>query len=89
MHSAQHYRQRAAQVRRLRESVLDPALLKQLETVANEYDQIADHIDKPPATSRPAGFAARAVSQSSIILAISIIPSWSTILSLRPGTSAR
>ena len=54
MHSAQHYRQRAAQVRRLRESVLDPALLKQLETVANEYDQIADHIDKPPATSRPA-----------------------------------
>ncbi len=38
MHSAQHYRQRAAQVRRLRESVLDPALLKQLETVANEYD---------------------------------------------------
>src|SRR5947207_2320051 len=44
----------AAQVRRLRESVLESALLKQLETVANEYDQIADHIDKPPAISRPA-----------------------------------
>ena len=58
MHSAQHYRQRAAQVRRLRESVLDPALLKQLETVANEYDQIADDMDKPPATSRPADHAA-------------------------------
>ena len=58
MHSAQHYRQRAAQVRRLRESVLDPALLKQLETVANEYDQIADHMEKPPATSRPADHAA-------------------------------
>jgi len=54
MHSAQHYRQRAAQVRRLRESVLDSALLKQLETVANEYDQIADEMDKPLATSRPA-----------------------------------
>ena len=58
MHSVQHYRQRAVQVRRLTESVLDPALLKQLETVANEYDQIADDMDKPPATSRPADHAA-------------------------------
>jgi hypothetical protein len=47
MHSAQRYRQRAAQVRRLTESVLDPALLQQLETVANEYDQIADHLERP------------------------------------------
>ena len=54
MHSAQHYRHRAVQVRRLTESVSDPALLKQLQTIANEYNQIADHIDKPPATSRPA-----------------------------------
>ena len=54
MHSAQHYRQRAVQVRRLTESVSDPALLKQLQTIANEYNEIADHIDKPPATSRPA-----------------------------------
>jgi hypothetical protein len=54
MHSAQHYRQRATQVRRLTESVLDPALLQQLKTVANEYDQIADDIDKSQATSRPA-----------------------------------
>ena len=54
MHSAQHYRHRAVQVRRLTESVSDPALLKQLQTIANEYNEIADHIDKPPATSRPA-----------------------------------
>jgi hypothetical protein len=54
MHSAQHYRQRAVQVRRLRDSVVDSALLKQLETVANEYDQIADDMRKLPATSRPA-----------------------------------
>jgi hypothetical protein len=47
MHSAQHYRQRAAQVRRLTESVLDPALLQQLESFANEYDQIADHLERP------------------------------------------
>ena len=47
MHSAQRYRQRAAQVRRLTESVLDPALPQQLETVANEYDQIADHLERP------------------------------------------
>ena len=58
MHSAQHYRHRAVQVRRLTESVSDPALLKQLETIANEYDQIADHMEKPPATSRPADHAA-------------------------------
>jgi hypothetical protein len=42
MHSAQHYRQRAAQVRRLRESILDPALLEHLKIIARDYDQIAD-----------------------------------------------
>jgi hypothetical protein len=47
MHSAQHYRKRAAQVRRLTESVLDPALLEQLKIVANEYDQLADAMEKP------------------------------------------
>src|SRR5437763_16919297 len=46
MHSAQHYRQRAAQVRRLRESILDTALLEQLKIIASDYDQIADDMEK-------------------------------------------
>jgi hypothetical protein len=54
MHSARHCRQRAAQVRRLTESVLDPVLLEQLQIVASDYDQIADDMDELPATSRPA-----------------------------------
>jgi hypothetical protein len=63
MHSARHYRQRAAQVRRLTESVLDPVLLEQLKIVASDYDQIADDMDKlPEPTSQSSGFAARAVS---------------------------
>ena len=53
MHSAQHYRQRAAQVRRLTESVLDPALLEQLQMVAGDYDRIADDLERPH--SRTAG----------------------------------
>jgi hypothetical protein len=53
MHSARHYRQRAAQVLRLTESVLDPVLLEQLKIVASDYDQIADDMDKLPTTSRP------------------------------------
>jgi hypothetical protein len=54
MHSARHYRQRAAQVRRLTESVLDPVLLEQLKIVASDYDQIADDMDNLAPTSRPA-----------------------------------
>jgi hypothetical protein len=53
MHSAQHYRLRAAQVRRLTESVLDPALLEQLQMVAGDYDRIADDLERPH--SRTAG----------------------------------
>jgi hypothetical protein len=53
MHSVQHYRQRAAQVRRLTESVLDPALLEQLQMVACDYDRIADDLERPH--SRTAG----------------------------------
>jgi len=46
MHSAQHHRERAAHVRRLAEWVSGPALREQVETVASEYDQISDNLDR-------------------------------------------
>ena len=50
MHSAQHHRERAAYVRRLAKWVSGPALREQIETVASEYDQITDNLDRPRAT---------------------------------------
>ena len=52
MHSAQHHREWAAYVRRLAEWVSGPALREQLETVASDYDQSTDDLDRPLATPR-------------------------------------
>ena len=49
MHSAQHYRDRAAQARRLSESVSDDRLRLQLKTIAADYEQLADEVEKLPA----------------------------------------
>jgi hypothetical protein len=53
MHSARHYRNRAAQARRLAAGTLDRELTDRLTGLALEYDAIADRIeqlggDKPP-----------------------------------------
>jgi len=45
MHSAQHYRERAARVRTLANSDADRALRDQLEIVASDYDEIADELE--------------------------------------------
>lgn len=50
MHSARHYRERAVEVRRLADSVLDAKLQDRLMAVAREYDDMALHLD---GTSRP------------------------------------
>jgi hypothetical protein len=53
MHSVQHHRERAAHVRRLAQSVSDIALREQLETVANDYDLMADELETPAAAPPP------------------------------------
>jgi hypothetical protein len=50
MHSAQHRRERVSYVRRLAEWVSGSALREQLETVASDYDQITDNLERPLAT---------------------------------------
>ena len=45
MHSAQHYRKRAARVRSLASSDADLALREQLESIASDYDEIADELE--------------------------------------------
>src|SRR2546423_4495496 len=45
MHSAQHYRERAARVRTLASSDAELALREQLESMANDYDEIADELE--------------------------------------------
>ena len=45
MHSAQHYRERAARVRSLASSAAELALRAQLESMANDYDEIADELE--------------------------------------------
>lgn len=44
MHSVPHYRRRAAEVRRLAGDVVNADLAKQLERVAQEYEQLADRM---------------------------------------------
>lgn len=44
MNAGQTYREKAAQMRRLAESVIDPAAREQLEIAAQDYDQMADEI---------------------------------------------
>jgi hypothetical protein len=46
MHSAQHYRVRAAEIRKLAESVTNVALEAELQAVAREYEHIADSLDR-------------------------------------------
>jgi hypothetical protein len=45
MHSAQHYRERAARVRTLASSDAELALREQLESMANDYDEIANELE--------------------------------------------
>jgi hypothetical protein len=46
MHSAQHYRERAEQARRLARGVTDRDLQQQLEALARQYDSIADRMEQ-------------------------------------------
>ena len=46
MHSSQHYRMRAQEVRRLAAAVTDREIARQLEGVAQEYEQIADSLER-------------------------------------------
>ena len=52
MHSAQHYRERAARVRSLASSDADLALREQLERMASDYDEIADELEQETETPR-------------------------------------
>jgi hypothetical protein len=45
MHSVLHYRERAARVRTLASSDADLALREQLESMASDYDEIADELE--------------------------------------------
>ena len=42
---AEHYRKRAAKAREIFKSAEDPALLEHLESVAREYDEMADKLE--------------------------------------------
>ena len=46
MHSALHYRECASRMRSLANSEPNPALREQLETVASDYDEIADAMEQ-------------------------------------------
>jgi hypothetical protein len=46
MHSAQHYRERAAQARRLASGISDRELQERLEGIAREYEAIAERIER-------------------------------------------
>jgi hypothetical protein len=46
MNQIQEYRERAAQARRLADSVLDRAVQEQLEAAASDYDRMADQLEQ-------------------------------------------
>jgi hypothetical protein len=46
MNAAEEYRRRAAQARRVAKSISDPALRPQMETVADDYEKMADEIER-------------------------------------------
>jgi hypothetical protein len=46
MNTADEYRERAAHTRRLAKSVSDPAARAQLETMADDYEKMADDIER-------------------------------------------
>jgi hypothetical protein len=48
MNSIQEYRTKAAQARRLAKSVSAPDVQEQLEIAAQEYDEMADHLEGLP-----------------------------------------
>jgi hypothetical protein len=52
MHAAQHYRERPARVRSLASSDADLALREQLESMASDYDEIADELEQETETPR-------------------------------------
>lgn len=53
MNSALEYRQKAAHARHLAESVLDPVAREQLETVARDYEKMAQEIEKDLSEEQP------------------------------------
>ena len=52
MNTVQEYREKAAQARRLADSILDPAVREHLETAARDYDQMADQLEECSARGR-------------------------------------
>jgi hypothetical protein len=52
MHSVLHYRERAARVRTLASSDADLALREQLESMASDYDEIADELEAQETETR-------------------------------------
>jgi len=52
MNTVQEYREKAAQARRLADSILDPAVREQLETAARDYNQMADQLEESSARGR-------------------------------------
>ena len=54
-HTAERYRRRAAELRRLAALVSDPALSDQLKLIAQDYDELAeepDHSREPPSAEK-------------------------------------
>lgn len=49
MNSIQEYRQKAAEARRLAQSVTDYTVREQLEIAAKEYDEMAEHLEEDAA----------------------------------------
>jgi hypothetical protein len=48
MHKAPYYRERAASARRLIHGIADPKTIAILREVADEYDAIADELERSP-----------------------------------------
>jgi hypothetical protein len=44
--SAKHYRDRAAQIRRLIDAIRDPEMQTQLEVIAKEYEEMAEALQR-------------------------------------------
>jgi hypothetical protein len=50
---ADHFRHRAAKTRKISKSAVDPALLEHLESVAREYDAVADKLEAAQTRGSP------------------------------------
>jgi hypothetical protein len=53
--SAKHYRDRAAQIRRLIDAIRDPEIQTQLEAIAKEYEEMAEALERRTATKPDEG----------------------------------